>query len=108
MFPTHQNDCSKNIVYLQLALLLIPVDTVKAGGMRIVQHKTTGKTEAGKSEPVEVIGLSQNNPLDTNVQLSTSPSQKTVVVENNQSAHAHKPPASVHSKPANNIQQPRK
>jgi hypothetical protein len=86
-------------------------NTVKAGGMRIVQHKTPGKTEHGKSEPIDVIGYSQNNPIDTNVQLASSPNHKTIVVESSQTSHAYKAPASVpgdHYKPVNHIQQPRK
>lgn len=84
---------------------------VKAGGMRIVQHKTTGKAEPGKSEPVEVIGYSQNNPIDTNVVLSSSPSQRVVLNESNQSAQMQKPPSYEPQKHVHNthhIQQPRK
>lgn len=78
--------------------------------MRIVQHKTATKMEPGKSEPVEVIGFSQNNPIETNVQLSTSPSQKVIMVESSQAAHAIKEPtrSNVPHRPINHIQQPRK
>lgn len=98
---------------------------VKAGGMRIVQHKSPASTQ-GK-DPVEVIGkfqlfkvkvlcshfsvslgLAQNNPLDTAVQLSTSPSQKTMTLESAHFSHAEKPPQSHPYKPVNHIQQPRK
>lgn len=78
---------------------------VKAGGMRIVQHKNPSSERAAK-DPVEVIGLSQNNPIDA-VQLSSSPN-KTITIESSQAAHAFKPAASVPHKPMNNIQQPRK
>jgi hypothetical protein len=54
------------------------------------------------------LGLAQNNPLDTAVQLSSSPKQKTITVESSQAAHAPKPPQSHSVKPVNNIQQPRK
>lgn len=76
--------------------------------MRIVQHKTPHSERAAKSEPVEVIGLSQNNPIDVDVQLSSSPSQKTIMIESSQVAHAFKPVDSVPHKPINHIQQPRK
>lgn len=75
--------------------------------MRIVQHKTPNTERAAKSEPVDVVGFSQNNPIDS-VQMSTSPNQKTITLESGHAAHAHKPAASVPHKPMNNIQQPRK
>lgn len=65
-------------------------DSVKAGGMRIVQHKNPSSERAAKGEHVEVIGLSQNDPIDS-VQLSSSPNQKVITVEGNQAAHAFKP-----------------
>ncbi|CRL06302.1 CLUMA_CG018989, isoform A [Clunio marinus] len=80
---------------------------VKAGGMRIVQHKTPNTERAARSSPLEVVGFNQNNPIDSVEQISTSPSQKTTV-ESSQVAHAPKPPVSVPHKPMNNIQQPRK
>ncbi|KAG5672341.1 hypothetical protein PVAND_002474 [Polypedilum vanderplanki] len=79
---------------------------VKAGGMRIVQHKSGHGHQPGK-DPVEVIGLSQNNPIDQAVQqLSTSPSSKTEHVHH--AAHQPKPPQNIPNKPVNNIQQPKK
>lgn len=75
--------------------------------MRIVQHKTPSAERAAKGEPVEVIGLSQNNPIDS-VQLSSSPTQKTILIESSQVAHAPKPASTVPHKPVNHIQQPRK
>jgi len=80
---------------------------VKAGGMRIVQHKTTHSERAPHSEPVEIIGLNQNNPLDSAV-VSSSPNTKGSSVEQHHAAHAPKPPVVVQHKPQNNIQQPRK
>ncbi|XP_070503290.1 death-associated protein 1 [Chironomus tepperi] len=80
---------------------------VKAGGMRIVQHKNPNSERPGK-DPVEVIGLAQNNPLDTAVQLSSSPTQKSPIDTGSHVAHQQKPPINVPSKPLNNIQQPRK
>lgn len=79
--------------------------------MRIVQHKTHNSERAAKADPVEIIGFSQNNPIDTNVQLSSSPNQKTITIEGSQVAHANKPAASVvrpNHKPVTHIQQPRK
>lgn len=76
--------------------------------MRIVQHKTPNQERAAKSDPVDVIGLSQNNPLDVNVAPSTSPTQKSIMLESSQIAHAMKPAAAVPQKPQNHINQPRK
>ena len=76
--------------------------------MRIVQHKAPNPERAAKSDPVEVIGFSQNNPLDVNVAPSTSPTQKTIILESSQVAHAMKPAANVPNKPLNTINQPRK
>lgn len=76
--------------------------------MRIVQHKAPNPERAAKSDPVEVIGLSQNNPLEVNVAPSTSPTQKTIMLESSQVAHAMKPAAAVPHKTANHINQPRK
>lgn len=90
-----------------LLVLITNGDVVKAGGMRIVQHKAPNSDREAKSEPVDIIGLSQNNPIDS-VQLSTSPSQKPITVESSQAAHGFKPAVSVPHKPMNNIQQPRK
>lgn len=106
-YLSNSSNDSLNIVYLQFLLFLMN-DAVKAGGMRIVQHKTGTKMEPGKSEPVEVIGYSQNNPIDTNVQLSTSPTQRVIVVESSQTSHAYKPAVIVPHKTVNHIQQPRK
>lgn len=105
--PTHQIDRKLFITKFLLLVLITNGDVVKAGGMRIVQHKAPNSERAAKGEPVDIIGLSQNNPIDS-VQLSTSPSQKTMTIESSQAAHAHKPAASVPNKPMNNIQQPRK
>lgn len=83
---------------------------VKAGGMRIVQHKTPA-TERPAKDPVEVIGLS-NPPPNVNTgevaQAASSTKHSDHSVEASQVAHAQKPPAVVHNKPVNHIQQPRK
>uniref|UniRef100_A0A2M3Z1I1 Death-associated protein 1 n=1 Tax=Anopheles braziliensis TaxID=58242 RepID=A0A2M3Z1I1_9DIPT len=82
---------------------------VKAGGMRIVQHKTPSNDRPAK-DPVEVIGLSNPPPnVNTGEVAQAAPSSKSVEhsVES-QVAHAQKPPAAVHQKPVNHIQQPRK
>lgn len=74
-----------------------------------MQHKTPNNERAAKSEPVDVIGMSQNNPIDQAVQeLSTSPDQKALNMENTQASHAFKPAASVPHKPMHTINQPRK
>jgi len=52
--------------------------------------------------------LAQNNPLDTAVQLSSSPTQKSSLDAASHVAHQQKPPINVPNKPLNNIQQPRK
>uniref|UniRef100_A0A182N3W6 Death-associated protein 1 n=1 Tax=Anopheles dirus TaxID=7168 RepID=A0A182N3W6_9DIPT len=83
---------------------------VKAGGMRIVQHKTPS-TERPAKDPVEVIGLSNPSPnVNTGEVAETAKSSKHTdhSVEASQVAHAQKPPAAVHNKPVNHIQQPRK
>ncbi|XP_050089826.1 death-associated protein 1 [Anopheles aquasalis] len=83
---------------------------VKAGGMRIVQHKTPSNDRPAK-DPVEVIGLSNPAPnVNTGEVAQAAPSAKSAdhSVEASQVAHAQKPPAAVHQKPVNHIQQPRK
>ncbi|ETN64672.1 hypothetical protein AND_003576 [Anopheles darlingi] len=83
---------------------------VKAGGMRIVQHKTPSNDRPAK-DPVEVIGLSNPAPnVNTGEVAQAAPSSKSAdhSVEASQVAHAQKPPAAVHQKPVNHIQQPRK
>lgn len=76
--------------------------------MRIVQHKAPNPERAAMSDPVEVIGLSQNNPLDVNVAPSTSPTQNTILLESSQVAHAMKPAATHQQKAQTHIHQPRK
>lgn len=83
---------------------------VKAGGMRIVQHKTPNSDRPGK-DPVEVIGLSNPAPnVNTGevVQSATASKNADHSVEASQVAHAQKPPAAIPQRPVNNIQQPRK
>lgn len=81
---------------------------VKAGGMRIVQHKTPNNERAAK-DPVEIVGLSQPGPnIQGDVVLSSSPNSNHQSIEASQAAHHHKPPQSIPNKPMNNIQQPRK
>lgn len=83
---------------------------VKAGGMRIVQHKTPNAERPAK-DPVEVIGLS-NPPPNVNtgevVQNAASNKHNEHSVEASQVAHAQKPAVQVPQKAVNNIQQPRK
>lgn len=83
---------------------------VKAGGMRIVQHKTPNAERPAK-DPVEVIGLSNPAPnVNTGevVQSATSNKHSEHSVEASQVAHAQKPPAQVPQMAVHNIQQPRK
>uniref|UniRef100_T1DJ69 Putative death-associated protein 1 n=1 Tax=Psorophora albipes TaxID=869069 RepID=T1DJ69_9DIPT len=83
---------------------------VKAGGMRIVQHKTPNAERPAKDQ-VEIIGLS-NPPPNVNtgevVQSATGTKVNEHSVEASQVAHSQKPPAPVPQRPVNNIQQPRK
>lgn len=83
---------------------------VKAGGMRIVQHKTPNAERPAK-DPVEVIGLSNPAPnVNTGevVQNAASNKHHEHSVEASQVAHAQKPAVQVPQKAVNNIQQPRK
>lgn len=83
---------------------------VKAGGMRIVQHKTPNGERPAK-DPVEVIGLSNPAPnVNTGevVQHAGNNKHNEHSVEASQVAHAQKPAAQVPQKAVNNIQQPRK
>lgn len=83
---------------------------VKAGGMRIVQHKTTNPDRPAK-DPVEVIGLSNPAPnVNTGevVQSASASKHTDHSVEASQVAHAQKPPVLIPQKPVNTIQQPRK
>lgn len=60
---------------------------VKAGGMRIVQHKNPSSERAAKGEQVEVIGLSQNNPIDSGeFHVTFSPSWLDLLIRPNFSA----------------------
>lgn len=83
---------------------------VKAGGMRIVQHKTPNAERPAK-DPVEVIGLS-NPPPNVNtgevVQSAANNKHSDHSVEASQVAHAQKPAVHVPQKAVNHIQQPRK
>uniref|UniRef100_U5EXB4 Death-associated protein 1 n=1 Tax=Corethrella appendiculata TaxID=1370023 RepID=U5EXB4_9DIPT len=84
---------------------------VKAGGMRIVQHKTSSNHSSPGKDPVEVIGYSNPPP---NVQTGELVSQTTTQrehhsIEESQAAHHAKPPKAVNNHaPVNHIQQPRK
>lgn len=75
--------------------------------MRIVQHKTPSSERDAKAEPVEILGLSQNNPIDT-VQLSSSPVVAHDPAVNIQASHALKAAINIQHKPNNIIHQPRK
>lgn len=101
--PTHQASSFHRIIFF----LSIDLVAVKAGGMRIVQHKTPNTERAALSEPVEVVGLSQNNPLDQAVQ-NVSSSPKSHNLDNQHASHAYKPPAAVQQKASHHINQPKK
>ncbi|KAH8254417.1 hypothetical protein KR032_010039 [Drosophila birchii] len=81
---------------------------LKAGGMRIVQHKTPAAERApkdaedctGLTQPVAVnSGSVSGAPVKGNTDFTPASAQV---------AHSHKPPAAVQQKPLNHIQQPRK
>ncbi|XP_063629445.1 death-associated protein 1 [Cydia splendana] len=83
---------------------------VKAGGMRITQHKTP---HANPKEPAneDLTGLSGPSPVPSNpVSISGAPNRGnadfTPVAA--QVAHSPKPPAHINVAPKPNIQQPRK
>lgn len=85
---------------------------VKAGGMRITQHKE-GHTHKGNKEPVigDVTGLSGPSNIPTNPTLVSGAPAKSAnefVLEAAQVAHSPKPPATHAQKPQGNIHQPRK
>lgn len=83
---------------------------VKAGGMRIVQHKALNPDRPAK-DPVDVIGLSNPAPnVNTGevVQSATASKHSEHSVEASQVAHAQKPPVQIPQRAVNNIQQPRK
>ncbi|KAI8123668.1 hypothetical protein FF38_09794 [Lucilia cuprina] len=81
---------------------------VKAGGMRIVQHKTPNAERPAK-DAEDCTGLTQ--PVNVNaMSVSGAPvkGNSDYTPQAAQVAHQAKPPAHVATKPQINIQQPRK
>ncbi|XP_063707954.1 death-associated protein 1 [Culicoides brevitarsis] len=79
---------------------------VKAGGMRIVQHKSTNAERPGK-DPVEVIGLSNPAPAVQTDVVATSKDTHNVSHKEHP-AHHQKPVQNVPKPVVHNIQQPQK
>ncbi|KAG5894939.1 hypothetical protein JTB14_023288 [Gonioctena quinquepunctata] len=80
---------------------------VKAGGMRITQHKTR-KDSGGISEDVTGITMTGSPPKTTTISGAIPKGHADFPAEAVQSFHKEKPPASHVNKPSINIQQPRK
>ncbi|CAH1116790.1 unnamed protein product [Phaedon cochleariae] len=80
---------------------------VKAGGMRITQHKTR-KDSGGISEDVTGITVSGSPPKTTTISGAIPKGNADFPAEAVQSFHKDKPPATHANKPLLNIQQPRK
>ncbi|XP_026497689.1 death-associated protein 1 [Nymphalis io] len=84
---------------------------VKAGGMRITQHKIP-HTKDGKELPNEdLTGLSGPSPVPTNpISIAGAPNRGNAdfTPQAAKVAHSPKPPAIINIKPNPNIQQPRK
>ncbi|XP_045455908.1 death-associated protein 1 [Melitaea cinxia] len=85
---------------------------VKAGGMRITQHKVPHSKDERKEQPNEdLTGLAGPNPVPTNpVSIVGAPNRGNAdfTPQAAQVAHSPKPPAQFNMKPTLNIQQPRK
>ncbi|CAG4938890.1 unnamed protein product [Colias eurytheme] len=85
---------------------------VKAGGMRITQHKVPHSKDAKESPPTEdLTGLSGPSPVPSNpVSIAGAPNRGNAdfTPQAAQIAHSPKPPAHINVKPCPNIQQPRK
>ncbi|GBP54379.1 Death-associated protein 1 [Eumeta japonica] len=83
---------------------------VKAGGMRITQHKGHLSKES-KEANEDLTGLSGPSPVPSNpVSISGAPNRGNAdfTPEAAQVAHSPKPPVHVNVKPNPHIQQPRK
>ncbi|KAJ8957650.1 hypothetical protein NQ318_017542 [Aromia moschata] len=80
---------------------------VKAGGMRITQHKTR-KDSGGIAEDVTGLTVSGSPPKTTTISGAIPKGHADFPAEAVQSFHKDKPPATVLSKPQIHIQQPRK
>lgn len=85
---------------------------VKAGGMRITQHKTPHVKDSSK-EPAneDLTGLSGPSPVPSNpISIAGAPNRGNAdfTPEAAQVAHSPKPPAHFNNPPKPHIQQPRK
>lgn len=85
--------------------------TVKAGGMRITQHKVPHAKDAKEVPNEDLTGLAGPSPVPSNpVSISGAPNRGNAdfTPQAAQIAHSPKPPAHINVKPSPNIQQPRK
>ncbi|XP_056633346.1 death-associated protein 1 [Diorhabda sublineata] len=80
---------------------------VKAGGMRITQHKTR-KDSGGLTEDVTGITVTGSPPKTTTVSGAVVKGHADFPAEAVQSFHKEKPPVNHPTKPLTHIQQPRK
>ncbi|GJQ79224.1 hypothetical protein Trydic_g5468 [Trypoxylus dichotomus] len=80
---------------------------VKAGGMRITQHKTH-KEQSGFSEDITGLKVSGSPPKVTTISGAIPKGNADFPPEAVQCFHKEKPPAIHSTKPIINIQQPRK
>lgn len=80
---------------------------VKAGGMRITQHKTH-KEPAGINEDITGLKMSSSPPKNVMISGAVAKGNADFPVEAVQSHHREKPPTMHCTKPHVNIQQPRK
>ncbi|KAL4706142.1 hypothetical protein ACJJTC_013607 [Scirpophaga incertulas] len=84
---------------------------VKAGGMRITQHKPPHPKDPKEPANEDHTGLSGPSPVPTNpVSIVGAPNRGNAdyTPEAAQVAHSPKPPTHVNYKPSPHIQQPRK
>ncbi|KAI5638340.1 death-associated protein domain-containing protein [Phthorimaea operculella] len=85
---------------------------VKAGGMRITQHKTPHAKDPKEPANEDLTGLGGPNPLQSSaaVNIAGAPNKGNAdfTPEAAQVAHSPKPPTHIHNVPRPNIQQPRK
>ncbi|KAL0861459.1 hypothetical protein ABMA27_008995 [Loxostege sticticalis] len=84
---------------------------VKAGGMRITQHKSPHPKDTKETTNEDFTGLAGPSPVPTNpVSIAGAPNKGNAdfTPEAAQVAHSPKPPSHVNFRPQPNIQQPRK
>ncbi|CAF4859699.1 death-associated protein 1 [Pieris napi] len=84
---------------------------VKAGGMRITQHKVPHVKETKETTTEDLTGLSGPSPVPSNpVSIAGAPNRGNAdfTPQAAQVAHSPKPPTHINVKPSPNIQQPRK